>query len=59
MSQHLVDPVAYRCDRRKDQLLQEDRYIVLRFLADDVAKILDPVLDAILRVLANRRQLIR
>ncbi len=56
--QHLGDPVAYRRDRRKDQLLQENGYIVLRFLADDVAKDLDAVLDAILRVFANRRQVI-
>ena len=53
--QHLGDPVAYRRDRRKDQLLQENGYIVLRFLADDVAKDLDAVLDAVLPVLAKRR----
>ena len=54
--QHLADPVAYRRDRRKDQLLQENGYFVLRFLAEDVGKELDAVLDAILRVLARRRQ---
>jgi very-short-patch-repair endonuclease len=54
--QHLGDPVAYRRDRRKDRLLQEIGYIVLRFLVDDVAKALDAVMDSILRVLANRRQ---
>ena len=54
--QHLADPVAYRRDRRKDQLLQENGYFVLRFLAEDVGKDLDAVLDAILRVLARRRQ---
>lgn len=53
--QHLADPVAYRRDRRKDQLLQENGYFVLRFLAEDVGKELDSVLDAILRVLARRR----
>jgi very-short-patch-repair endonuclease len=53
--QHLADPVAYRRDRRKDQLLQENDYLVLRFLAEDVGKELDAVLDAILRVLARRR----
>ncbi|MCC6587381.1 MAG: DEAD/DEAH box helicase family protein [Bryobacterales bacterium] len=57
--QHLGDPVAYRRDRRKDRLLQENGYIVLRFLADDIAKDLDAVLDAILRVLSNRQQLIK
>jgi very-short-patch-repair endonuclease len=54
--QHLADPIAYRRDRRKDQLLQENGYLVLRFLAEDVGKELDAVLDAILRVLARRRQ---
>jgi very-short-patch-repair endonuclease len=54
--QHLADPIAYRRDRRKDQLLQENGYFVLRFLAEDVGKELDAVLDAILRVLGRRRQ---
>ena len=38
---HLTDPVAYRRDRRKDQVLQEKGYLVLRFLAEDVCKELD------------------
>ncbi|HXX22364.1 MAG TPA: DUF559 domain-containing protein [Terriglobia bacterium] len=50
-SQHLGDPDAYRRDRRKDALLQENGYRVLRFLAEDVGKYLDQVLDAILRAL--------
>ncbi len=54
--QHLADPIAYRRDRRKDQLLQENGYFVLRFLAEDVGKELDAVLDAILRVLGRHRQ---
>jgi hypothetical protein len=58
-AQHLGDRAAYRRDRRKDQLLQENGYIVLRFLAEDVAKDLDAVLDAILRSIANRRQSLR
>ena len=53
-AQHLADPVAYRRDRRKDQLLQENGYLVLRFLAEDVGKELDMVLDAILRALSTR-----
>ena len=54
-AQHLADPVAYRRDRRKDQLLQENGYLVLRFLAEDLAKELSSVLDAILRALVARR----
>lgn len=54
--QHLADPVAYRRDRRKDQLLQENGYLVLRFLAEDVGKELDLVLDSILRALSHRGQ---
>jgi Protein of unknown function (DUF559) len=54
-AQHLADPAAYRRDRRKDQLLQENGYLVLRFLAEDFAKELDSVLDDILRVLSSRR----
>ncbi len=53
-AQHLADPVAYRRDRRKDQLLQENGYLVLRFLAEDVGKELDLVLDTILRSLTAR-----
>jgi very-short-patch-repair endonuclease len=52
--QHLADPEAYRRDRRKDALLQENGYFVLRFLAEDVGKRLDFVLDTILRALARR-----
>jgi superfamily II DNA or RNA helicase/very-short-patch-repair endonuclease len=54
--QHLADADAYRRDRRKDHLLQENGYFVLRFLAEDVGKRLDMVLDAILRTLAHRRR---
>lgn len=55
-AQHLADPAAYRRDRHKDQLLQENGYFVLRFLAEDVGRELDRVLDGILRSLAHRRQ---
>lgn len=54
-AQHLADHDAYRRDRRKDQLLQENGYFVLRFLAEDVGKDLDRVLDAVLRVLGRQR----
>lgn len=49
----LGDPEAYRRDRRKDALLQEAGYFVLRFLAEDAGKRLDLVLDGILRVVAS------
>ncbi len=51
--QHLSDPDAYRRDRRKDALLQENGYFVLRFLAEDIGTHLAEVLDAILQVLAH------
>jgi superfamily II DNA or RNA helicase/very-short-patch-repair endonuclease len=54
--QHLGDPVAYRRDRRKDQLLQENGYMVLRFLAEDVGKELDLVLDSILKTVGRRAE---
>lgn len=54
--QHLADADAYRRDRRKDALLQENGYFVLRYLAEDVGKHLDSVLDGILRWLTHRRE---
>ena len=54
--QHLSDPTAYRRDRRKDALLQENGCHVLRFLAEDLGKHLDATLDAILRAIAHRRR---
>jgi very-short-patch-repair endonuclease len=56
-AQHLGDPIAYRRDRRKDQLLQENGYLVLRFLAEDVGRNLDMVLDAISRSQGGHRGL--
>ena len=53
-SQHLADREAYRRDRRKDALLQEHGYLVLRFLAEDLGGRLDAVLDEVLRALARR-----
>ncbi len=53
-AQHLSDADAYRRDRRKDALLQENGYFVLRFLAEDVGKHLDKVLDMVLRTLTHQ-----
>jgi very-short-patch-repair endonuclease len=55
--QHLSDPDAYRRDRRKDALLQENGYFVLRFLAEDVGKRLDHVLDDLIRILTHRKRI--
>ena len=52
--QHLAGVEAYRRDRRKDLLLQENGYLVLRFLAEDLGKRLDEVLNAIIRALSHR-----
>lgn len=52
--QHLADPVAYRRDRRKDLLLQESGYLVVRFLTDDVSKRLSDVLDTLTHILVSR-----
>jgi superfamily II DNA or RNA helicase/very-short-patch-repair endonuclease len=52
-AQHLADADAYRRDRRKDALLQRHGYLVLRFLAEDVGKHLDLVLDTIISDLVH------
>lgn len=58
-AQHLADANAYRRDRRKDALLQQHGYMVLRFLSVDVGKHLDDVLGSILRALAHHNELTR
>jgi superfamily II DNA or RNA helicase/very-short-patch-repair endonuclease len=55
-AQHLGDADAYRRDRRKDALLQQNKYFVLRFLAEDAGKRLDHVLDSILAALTHRQR---
>jgi hypothetical protein len=54
-AQHLADPEAYRRDRRKDALLQQNGYFVLRFLAEDLGKRLDYVLDTVFGILIHRQ----
>ena len=54
-AQHLADAEAYRRDRRKDALLQQNGFFVLRFLAEDLGKHLDHVLDTIHATLAARK----
>ena len=55
-AQHLADPEAYRRDRRKDALLQQNGYFVLRFLAEDLGKRLDFVLDTVFGALIHRQR---
>jgi superfamily II DNA or RNA helicase len=56
---HMGDADAYRRDRRKDALLQQHGYLVLRFLAEDVGKRLDSVLDTILAALVHQQHTAR
>jgi superfamily II DNA or RNA helicase len=55
-AQHLADTEAYRRDRQKDALLQQNGYFVLRFLAEDAGKRLDHVLDTVMATLVHRRK---
>jgi very-short-patch-repair endonuclease len=54
--QHLSGSAAYRRDRRKDALLQENGIYVLRFLAEDLGKQLDVTLDAIFRAITHLKR---
>lgn len=56
-AQHPASVEAYRRDRRKDALLQENGYTVLRFLSEDVGKRLDEVLDSLLRAIVRPQEL--
>lgn len=51
---HFTGLDAYRRDRRKDVLLQQHGFLVLRFLASDVVTRLEEILDAILSALRYR-----
>ena len=53
---HFGSEDAYRRDRRKDFLLQKFGYLVLRFLAGDVSRRLDDILDTIAAALHDRQQ---
>jgi len=53
--QHFADPAAYRRDRSKDALLQQNGCLVLRFLVDDLCQRLDATLDAIVRSITHQR----
>lgn len=51
--QHLESSEAYRRDRRKDALLQESNYFILRFLAEDISAHLEHILNTIQRTLEH------
>lgn len=52
---HFTDPTAYRRDRRKDVLLQENGFFVLRFLAEDVVSEMEMICETIRTVVQWRR----
>lgn len=54
--QHFQSLEAWRRDRRKDALLQEHGYFVLRFLAEDLGTQLSDVLDRILHAITHLRR---
>ncbi|MBE9098788.1 DUF559 domain-containing protein [filamentous cyanobacterium LEGE 07170] len=45
----------YRRDRRKDRILQQQGFMVLRFLSEDVVKDLEGILDAVDQALVSRQ----
>lgn len=53
---HFKDADAYRRDRRKDAELQLHGYVVLRFLADDVVRRLEDILETVLAVVRSRQR---
>ena len=57
-AQHLADADAYRRDRRKDALLQQHGFFVLRFLAEDAGKHLELILDTILAGLVHQQNIL-
>lgn len=55
-SQHLEDEAAWRSDREKDALLQRHGYFILRFLANDLSRNLDHVMDSLHGTMAFLRR---
>jgi len=52
---HLADETAWRRDRRKDALLQQHGYFIIRFLTVDLASDLGRILDDIRALLTHRQ----
>ena len=55
-TQHLQDEAAWRSDRRKDLLLQQHGYLVVRFLTTDIGKELNAVLDSLIATMSHRKR---
>lgn len=53
---HFCEPDGYRRDRRKDVLLQKYGFLVLRFLARDVAERGEEVVNDVVAAVHHRRQ---
>lgn len=51
---HFLNAQAYRKDRLKDLTLQKHGYIVIRFMAEDVVRRLEEILDTILDIVQCR-----
>ncbi len=51
---HFQDEARYRADRAKDYLLQRQGYLVLRFLAEDVVKNLEAIIERLHDALDSR-----
>lgn len=51
---HFQDPDRYRRDRRKDLILQQQGFLVIRFLAEDVVSDLGSILDRLRAALRHR-----
>lgn len=51
---HFREADSYRRDRRKDLVMQQAGYLVVRYLADDVTNRLELVVDEIARAIAMR-----
>ncbi len=51
---HFCDPEGYRKDRQKDIILQQQGFLVLRFLADDVVSRMEVILNTVLSALRWR-----
>jgi very-short-patch-repair endonuclease len=52
---HFTDSDAYRRDRRKDVLLQNEGFLVIRILADDVLEAVEEAVDRVVAASALRR----